>query len=169
MAQEDRNDPEPVASGPVETSDSLPNVPHDSHPSEVSRKIPRPRLSIVAGWDRQERVALFLLVAVTIAVLTGHLVLGSVGKGPFAHPYSNASRDGELVLFQGIVERVTHTQTGGHLILEVEGFSVFVPAAAARGHAFRIGDTISLYGTVQTYRGEREIVVQDGTDIWIDP
>jgi DNA/RNA endonuclease YhcR with UshA esterase domain len=64
-----------------------------------------------------------------------------------------------------VVGRITHTQEGGHLILDVGGLQVFIPASAAQGHTFRMGDTISLYGTVQTYRGKREIVVQDGEDI----
>jgi len=167
MVQTDQQNPEKTAPTPDPTG-PVPGTPDSAPAADIPRRGSRP-VSIIAGWDRQERIALLLLVAVTLAVLAGHLILSSVGKAPFAHPYSNASHEGELVLFQGVVGRVTHTQTGGHLILEVEGHTIFVPASAARGHTFRIGDFISLYGTVQTYRGEREIVIQDGVDIWIDP
>jgi hypothetical protein len=120
-----------------------------------------------AGWERQERLALLLLVLVTAAVLAGYLIFGTVGKAPFARPFSNASREGELVSYGGVVERVTHTREGGHLILDVQGVQVFIPATAAQGYTIVKGDAVSLYGMVQTYRGEREIVVQDRGDITI--
>ena len=153
---------------PAVPAAGLRNVPGTVHDDDAAQDNSRTRISLFSGWERQERVALVLLVAVTIVVLAGHLVFSAVGKAPFARPYSDAAHDGDLVYLQGVIGRMAHTQEGGHLILEVEGLPVFVPASASQGHAFRMGDTISLYGTVQTYRGEREIVVQDGGDIWIN-
>lgn len=150
-------------------------IPDDTHESRTVENAagkspggPRKPVRFVTGWGREERIALLLLIGVTIIVLTCHLVFSSIGKAPFATPFSETSRDGDLVRFSGTVGRVSHTQEGGHLILSVDGLQVFVPSTAAQGHTFRIGDAVSLYGTVQTFRGEREIVVQQGPDIWID-
>ena len=83
----------------------------------------------------------------------------------FASPFSPESPDGALVSLQGTVERVTVTETGGHMILRVDGIPVFVPASA-RGELILLeGDRVAVLGTVQTYRGEKEIVVQGRDDI----
>jgi hypothetical protein len=119
--------------------------------------------STVLEW--QERTALLLLVAVCLIVAGAHLVLTGMGKAAFASPFSPESPDGALVSLQGTVERVTVTETGGHMILRVDGIPVFVPASA-RGELILLeGDRVAVLGTVQTYRGEKEIVVQGRDDI----
>ena len=48
-------------------------------------------------FERQERVAIFLLVAVAVAVIVAHIMLAGLGKQPFARQFTNSSTDGELV------------------------------------------------------------------------
>jgi DNA/RNA endonuclease YhcR with UshA esterase domain len=116
-------------------------------------------------FERQERVAVFLLLGVIIAVISAHLVLVTLGKQPFAHPFTNNSADGELVIVKGSIDRVVYTQTGGHVNLYVNNITIFVPAQVAQELTLRRGDSISIYGVVQTYRGEKEIVVSSKKDI----
>jgi DNA/RNA endonuclease YhcR with UshA esterase domain len=116
-------------------------------------------------FERQERVAVFLLLGVITAVIFAHLVLGTLGKQPFAHSFTNNSADGELVIVKGTIDRVVYTQTGGHVNLYVNNITIFVPAQVAQELTLRRGDAISIYGVVQTYRGEKEIVVSSKKDI----
>ncbi len=116
-------------------------------------------------FERQERVAVFLLLGVITAVIFAHLVLSTLGKQPFAQSFTNNSADGELVIVKGTIDRVVYTQTGGHVNLYVNNITIFVPAQVAQELTLRRGDTISLYGVVQTYRGEKEIIVSSKKDI----
>jgi DNA/RNA endonuclease YhcR with UshA esterase domain len=116
-------------------------------------------------FERQERVAVFLLLGVIIAVISAHLVLGTLGKQPFAHPFTNNSADGELVIVKGSIDRIAYTQTGEHLNLYVNNVTIFVPAQVAQELTLRKGDSISIYGVVQTYRGQKEVVVSSKKDI----
>ncbi|NLD57649.1 MAG: hypothetical protein GX651_05905 [Methanomicrobiales archaeon] len=116
---------------------------------------------------RQERTALCLLLAVTVAVTAGHIILTVIGKEPFARPFTNTSADGELVFFEGIIDEVTTTRSGGHVNLRIQDTPVFIPAQVARGIPLTRGEKIFLYGIVETYRGEKEIVVNSAGDIRI--
>jgi DNA/RNA endonuclease YhcR with UshA esterase domain len=116
---------------------------------------------------RQERVALLLLVGVAISVIACHLLFISIGKGPFASAFSNRSADGELVMVHGAIEQVTILANGGHVLLEIDGATVFIPAQVAGDLSFARGADISLYGTVQTFRGKKEIVVNSADDLQI--
>jgi DNA/RNA endonuclease YhcR with UshA esterase domain len=44
-----------------------------------------------------------------------------------------------------------------------------VPAQIAQELTLKKGDSISVYGVVQTYRGKKEIVVSSGKDISFNP
>ena len=116
-------------------------------------------------FERQERVAIFLLLGVTIAVIAAHLVLGTLGKQSFANHFTNNSADGELVIVTGTIDRIVYTQTGGHVNLYVNNITIFVPSQVSQELTLRKGDSISLYGVVQTYRGKKEIVVSSKKDI----
>ncbi len=118
---------------------------------------------------RQERVAVFLLVGVAVAVIAAHLVLEGLGKEPFARPFNNSSADGDLVVVEGMIDQITLTKSGGHMTVSVNNLSVFLPAQVVRGISLQNGDRISVYGTLQTYRGKKEIVVSDARDVRILP
>lgn len=114
---------------------------------------------------RQEKIALLLILVVIAAVGIATFVLESAGKGAFARPMGPDSHEGDLVFLQGSVEEARATATGGHQVLRVAGVRVFVPSTAVRSGWPTVGDEIRVYGTVQTYRGEREVLVHSAGDI----
>ncbi len=116
-------------------------------------------------FERQERVAIYLLLGVACLVITAHLVLGTLGKQPFARPFTNDSADGELVITGGTIDQITITKNGGHMNVYLANVTLFVPAQIAQELILRKGDAISAYGVVQTYRGKKEIIIGSGKDI----
>jgi len=116
-------------------------------------------------FERQERVAFFLLVAVAIIVIGAHFVLAGLGKQPFARPFTNSSSDGELVFVEGQIDQIALTKSGGHLTVSMNNLSIFMPAQVVQEISLQKGDRISVYGIVQTYRGKKEIVVSSAGDI----
>jgi DNA/RNA endonuclease YhcR with UshA esterase domain len=114
---------------------------------------------------RQERMAILLLLGVAVVVIAAHGVLVTLGEKPFAHPFTNSTPDGELVFIEGTIDSATLTRTGGHVTLRISNQTIFVPAQSAQGIAFQKGQQVSLYGTVETYRGEKEVVVGSPGDI----
>jgi len=116
-------------------------------------------------FGRQERLAFFLLVVVTGSVIAAHLVLDQVGKRPFATPYSEQSNEGDLVILSGTIGAVSFTKTGGHCIIVIDNLSVFIPNEIAAGQMISPGMVITVIGTVQTYQGKKEILVQSASDI----
>lgn len=119
---------------------------------------------------RQEKIAILVLVIVLVVVLVSAGILELTGKGFFSNPYGPDSIDGELVYHEGIVEESSATATGGHRILVVSGVRVFVPSSCIGEDFPNKGQNITLYGVVQTYRGEREILIRAPADIRpVDP
>jgi hypothetical protein len=120
-------------------------------------------------FEHQERTAILLLVAVAVCVIAAHLVLGAIGKHPFASDFSGSSPDGELVCVQGTIDQVTVTKNGGHILLKIDNVTVFVPAQVSGKTSYTKGQNITVYGTVQTYQGAKEIVVGAAEDIGFVP
>jgi len=118
-------------------------------------------------FERQERYAVLLLVGVALVVIVAHFVLAGLGKQPFARPFTDNSADGELVVVDGQIDRITLTTSGGHAIVSLDNISVFVPEQVIQKVPLQKGDRISVYGTVQTYRGKKEIVVNAPEDVRI--
>ena len=114
---------------------------------------------------RQERTAGVILAIVVLIVFAGFVILESAGNSFFAVPYSPDTPDGTLVVLQGSVEKVTSTRSGGELILRVNGTQVFVPAGAVPETPLKSGDTLVVYGVVQTYKGEKEVMARSRGDI----
>jgi hypothetical protein len=115
--------------------------------------------------EHQEQWAIILLLLVAGTVCGAHMVLSSLGNVPFAVPYTADVAEGSLVVIEGEVEKITLTQEGGHRILRVDGVPVFLPASAADARVFLAGDRVRIYGIVQMYRQEREILVRNSADI----
>ena len=118
---------------------------------------------------RQERIAFVLLLGVVILVLAAHLILGALGKQPFARPFTNTSADGELVFVAGTIDQLVITKNGGHMNIYIDTITVFVPAQIAQELTLQKGDVISVYGVVQTYNGKKEIVLGSVKDISVIP
>ena len=117
--------------------------------------------------DPQERTAIIILAVVLVTITCAHLLIESQGRDTFARPYSPESSEGELVSIEGMVEERQTTASGGHLLLRVRGVRVFVPATALPDQIPSIGDVVLAIGTVQTFRGEREVVVERSSDLSI--
>jgi DNA/RNA endonuclease YhcR with UshA esterase domain len=119
--------------------------------------------------ERQEVMAVLLLVGVAIVVIIAHVVLTGLGKQPFARPFTNSSSDGELVVVEGQIDQITLTKSGGHMTVSVNNLSIFLPDQVVQAVSLQKGDRISVYGIVQTYRGKKEIVVNAAEDVRIMP
>ena len=120
-------------------------------------------------FGRQERFAILLLLGVAVVVIALHLVLGTLGKQPFAKTFSDNSADGELVSASGIVEQISYTKNGGHMNVYLNITTIFIPAQIAQDLILNKGDSISVYGIVQTYRGKKEIVISSKKDVIVIP
>lgn len=115
--------------------------------------------------ERQEKIAIVTLVCIVGIVLATHLLFDAVGRTMVAAPYSEEVPDGALTLIEGKVDEVRRTSTGGHLVLTVNGTSVFLPQDVARTLDIGEGENVTLYGIAQTYRGKREVVVSSAADV----
>jgi hypothetical protein len=115
--------------------------------------------------EPQERTALLLLGAVLAILLGAHLVLSALGDAPFASAYTEGSREGDLVILEGVVGTITPTSAGGHLIVSVNGTRVFIPSPASREVVLHVNDTVRIYGIVQVYQGLREVAVRNAGDV----
>ena len=115
--------------------------------------------------EQQERTALILLVMVLAVLSAGHLILTALGNGPFAAPYGEEAREGDLVVVTGAVEEITRTSTGGHLLISVNSTRVFIPSPASREVSLRLNETVRIYGIVQIYQGKKEVAVRDARDV----
>jgi hypothetical protein len=116
-------------------------------------------------FGHQERIAIMLLIAVALVVIVAHVVLVQIGKAPFASTYSDQSADGALVSLTGIINQATVLKNGGHVLLTVKNVTVFIPATVAGDRAFVKGTNVTLFGTVQTYQGKKEIMVNAAEDL----
>ncbi len=116
-------------------------------------------------FEREERIALFLLIGVMLILVSAYLVLDFTGKGLFAVPYTDQSPDGQLVILNGTADKITPLANGGHIIIECNGATIFIPSQIAEKISVHKGEKLMIYGTVQTYRGKKEIMVNDARDI----
>lgn len=114
---------------------------------------------------RQERLAFVLLVVVAVGITLGSFVLAGIDKGTLAKDFSPAQPEGSLVRVEGIIEELRSTQAGGHLNTRIAGTKVFIPAPVAQKVILQKGDHVLVFGLVQTYRGEKEVVVQNAGDV----
>ncbi|NYT21357.1 MAG: hypothetical protein GKC07_06105 [Methanomicrobiales archaeon] len=116
---------------------------------------------------RHERIAFGLLCAVTAAIAVSTMALGGIDKSDLAQEFRQDTPDGVLVRVTGEIKDLQQTRTGGHLTARVEETRIFIPAPAADGLVLTEGDLVSITGTVRTYQGEKEIVVQSSGDITV--
>jgi DNA/RNA endonuclease YhcR with UshA esterase domain len=115
--------------------------------------------------EREERMALLLLAGVAAIVLLSALTVECMGKDIFASPFSAASKEGELVVLEGVVTGVRATAEGDHLIVTIDTTTVFLPSPIAAQVVIQEGERIRVTGIVQRYRGDLEIVPQSSGDI----
>jgi len=114
---------------------------------------------------RQERLAFYLLVAVAVGIILASLGLEGIDKGILAKDFCQTETDGTLVRLEGVIDELDWTETGGHLNIRLAGTPVFLPSNVADKLSIRKGDRVLIYGIIQTYRGEKEILVQEAKDV----
>lgn len=114
-------------------------------------------------FEKQERIAILILLVVLAICAAGTVMLEGMGKEPFATRYTQQTSEGSLVTWQGIVQQVTPVSSGAR-ILTVSGVPVFLSSAAG-GVQVQAGDQVVVYGKVQVFKGKREILVSDQADI----
>ncbi|NQS78746.1 MAG: hypothetical protein HQQ74_08620 [Methanoculleus bourgensis] len=117
--------------------------------------------------ERQEKTALFVLVCVVAIILAAHLLFDAFAMPLVAARYSGDLPDGTLVILEGSIEEIRKTASGGHIILTVNGTTVFLPENVAAALELHENASVTLYGTVETYRGKREVVVNSPRDIQV--
>lgn len=117
--------------------------------------------------ERQEKIAFLLIGAVLCICVISALTLNAVGKAPFAQNFSPSSSEGSLVFYEGVVQKVVVVGSGNSLIVYSGPVQIFIPSSVAQGITMAPGDIISLYGTVQTWKGKREILVENHDDITV--
>ncbi len=118
---------------------------------------------------REERIAILILLCTTAAILFVYVAIELQGREVYAREFDLDSPDGTLVRLSGIADKVITTKEGGHLIMNVNSVRVFIPGSAAPSEVIKQGDLISLYGVVQTYQGQKEVMVNSARDIVILP
>jgi DNA/RNA endonuclease YhcR with UshA esterase domain len=109
----------------------------------------------------EELAAFIILVCALLAVGALYLLSGA------SKPYSWSSSDGDRVAVTGLLLSKEKTYQGGHIILCVKTdtgpLDVFVPASSDAFEAANDtspGDEIEAIGTVQTYKGQKELVAE---------
>ena len=117
--------------------------------------------------ENQERTALLILISVLCVCGLSTLVLEDLGKKPFAQNYSSSVPEGHLVYYEGIIQKIVKPDSADVCILEMNAVQVFIPSYSGNKILVNEGDVISLYGKVQTWKGKREIVVEEPNDITV--
>ncbi len=111
-----------------------------------------------------EKKAGILIVVSLLVILVFHLAIQGAGPAFFSHPYDPALPDGKLVVCSGTIDDIRATWSGGHTIIILSDVKVFIPGGIDPP-PLRIGDQITVYGLLSTYDGEREIIIQKGSDL----
>lgn len=109
-------------------------------------------------FGKTERKAAGILIAVVIILVLFYLGSVFLFPNPGVVPYHEDVPDGAKVVFDGDILSSKVTSSGGHVLMDVSGVSVFVENGAERIF-WKTGDKIRVFGTVQTYGGKKEIVV----------
>jgi DNA/RNA endonuclease YhcR with UshA esterase domain len=109
----------------------------------------------------EELAALVILVCAVLAVGALYLLSGVTDE------YTWSSADGARVKVTGLVLSKENTYQGGHIILVMKTdtgpIDVFVPASSDAFEAASLvkpGDEAEVTGTVQTYKGQKEVVAE---------
>jgi len=116
---------------------------------------------------RQERIAFGLLCVVTGIIIVSTVVLGGIDKMSMAQEFRDETPDGVLARVTGEIRDLQQTRTGGHLTARVENVRIFIPSTVVDSVGLAEGDIVCITGTVGTYQGEKEIVVQSHKDITV--
>lgn len=120
--------------------------------------------------EKEEKVMIVLLMMVLLSLAVAYVTFYQ-GEAQIQE-LSTSSKPGEKAYLEGIVASERFTNTGGHLLIDVEHNSEIVKVFISKDKgAQEISSVLSesskirVIGEVQEYQGELEIVVQDSSDI----
>lgn len=116
--------------------------------------------------SRPEKKAVIILVIVIIALAVLFAVTTFVIPDRGAVDYYEDISDGTLVKLEGVVYDTKITNTGGHLIANVSGVTVFVYKGGSSLFLMK-DDRVKVIGKTETYAGHKEIYVDKISDITI--
>ena len=119
----------------------------------------------------QERLGLLILAGVICACMLSGILLDD-HRDLFYTPYHPTLADGTAVTITAIVHTIQTTSTGNHLIITLEDennnnipLQLFIPNSVAHQIRISSGDKIIAYGTLTTYKNEREIAISSIRDL----
>ena len=105
-----------------------------------------------------EKKALGVLLAVTAILIIFYLCFGVLYPNAGVAQYTPDTPEKTRVTYEGIILESKITSTGGHVLLDVSGVTVFVEGGADNIF-YKTGDRIRVTGIVETYGGSKEISV----------
>jgi len=121
----------------------------------------------------QERLGLLILAGVICACILSGILLDD-HKELFYTPYHPSLPDGTAVVITATVHTIQITSTGNHLIVALEDenknkipLQLFIPNQVAHQIHISPGDKITAYGSLTTYRNEKEIIISSIRDLSI--
>jgi len=113
----------------------------------------------------QERIGLLILAGVICACIISGILLDD-NRDLFFTPYQDTLPDGTAIVITATVGTVSKTSTGEHLIVTLKDefensipLQIFIPNSVARQINIFSGDRITAYGSLTTYRNQREIII----------
>ena len=105
-----------------------------------------------------EKKALGVLFVVVIIIIIFYLCFGVLYPNAGVVQYTPDTPEKTRVTYEGIILESKITSTGGHVLLDVSGVTVFVEGGADNIF-YKTGDRIRVTGIVEIYAGSREISV----------
>lgn len=122
--------------------------------------------------QKEEKITIILMVMALLVLII--VYFGFIADSMETSQYSEQSSTGDRVVLHGEVVGKKGTFTGDHLILTVdsEGSRVKVFIHCNNGaekvdNTIDIADSVEVTGTLEQYQGEKEIVVEQPSDVKI--
>ena len=114
---------------------------------------------------RQERIGLLVLAGVISACIISGIFLDD-HRDLFYTPYQHTLPDGTAIAITATVDTVSKTATGEHLIVTLKDehqnsipLQLFISNSVAHQISINSFDRITAYGSLTTYRNQREIII----------
>ncbi|WP_406662442.1 nucleotide-binding protein [Methanolobus sp. ZRKC3] len=121
--------------------------------------------------EKEEKVVVILLSMIFLSLSISYLVFFETADSDIS-AFSSSSAPGENVFVEGSVISKRLTYSGNHLIMVIESISgpvkIFVPSdngAGAINSQVEKDSDVHIFGVVEEYEGELEIIVQDKDDV----
>lgn len=123
--------------------------------------------------EKEEKIVVILLLMAILSLTVAYFTLNPNSlNNKYLPTLSKDTEIGEMVTIEGVVYEKSMTGTGEHLVMTIDYDSwlinVFVPGnsgAVELGNIIQEGDRVRITGTLEEYRGEKELVVASKNDV----